>query len=73
VILPGAAYTLLPAMAFLIWRRPGPSLYGVAAASILLLFVGIHNAWDIAVWMTLRKQDSAEPEDSNRASGQSEK
>jgi hypothetical protein len=24
--------------------------YGVAAVSVLLIFIGIHNAWDIAVW-----------------------
>jgi hypothetical protein len=78
VILPGAAYALLLAAAFLIWHHPDPSLYGIAAASMLLLLVGIHNAWDIAVWMTLRKQDSSEqnsskPEDSSRTANQSEK
>jgi hypothetical protein len=73
VILPGAAYALLLAASFLIWRHPDPSLYGVAAASMLLLLVGIHNAWDIAVWMTLRKQDPSKPEDSSRAANQSEK
>jgi hypothetical protein len=31
------------------------ALYGVAGTSLLLLFIGIHNAWDIAVWMTLSK------------------
>ncbi len=36
---------------------PVRSLYGVAAALVLLLFVGIHNAWDIAVWNSLRKPD----------------
>jgi hypothetical protein len=30
-------------------------LYGVAASSLLLLLAGIHNAWDIAVWMTLSR------------------
>jgi hypothetical protein len=73
VVLPGAAYALLLASAFLIWRHPDPTLYGVATASMLLLFVGIHNAWDIAVWMTLRKQDPPKPEDSSRAANQSEK
>jgi hypothetical protein len=57
VILPAAAYGCLLAVAFLIWRWPVGSLYGVAAALVLLLFVGIHNAWDIAVWNSLRKPD----------------
>jgi hypothetical protein len=56
VILPGLSYACLVTVAGLIWRWPGPGLYSVAAASLLLLFVGIHNAWDIAVWMTLNKR-----------------
>jgi len=55
VVLPGVAYACLLAAAALIWRWPQPALCAVAAASLLLLFVGIHNAWDIAVWTTLNK------------------
>jgi hypothetical protein len=40
-------------------RRPDWGLNGTAAASMLLLFVGIHNAWDIAVWMTLRRHEAS--------------
>jgi len=39
----------------LIWHRPEQSLFGVAALALLLLFIGIRNAWDIAVWMTTQK------------------
>jgi hypothetical protein len=60
VILPGIAYGGLLAMALLIWRHPDPALYAVAAISMLLLFIGIHNAWDIAVWMSLHRQDPAQ-------------
>ena len=45
--------------AFLVWRWPQQSLYGVAAASLLLMFIGIHNAWDIAVWNSVRKQEDS--------------
>jgi hypothetical protein len=55
VALPGIVYAVLLAAAFLIWRRPAPSLYGVAAGSVLLMFVGIHNAWDVAVWNSVRQ------------------
>jgi hypothetical protein len=58
VILPGLSYAGLLAAAVLIWRWPAPSLFGVAAAALLLLFVGIHNAWDIAVWMTINKRQA---------------
>ena len=56
VILPASAYGALFAAAFLIWRRPEPAMYGVAAVSVLLMFIGIHNAWDIAAWNSVRKQ-----------------
>ncbi len=56
VILPAIVYGTLLATAFLIWWRPSLSMYGVAAVSVLLMFIGIHNAWDIAVWNSIRKQ-----------------
>jgi cytochrome bd-type quinol oxidase subunit 2 len=56
VILPAIVYGALLATALLIWRRPEESMYGVAAVSVSLMFIGIHNAWDIAVWNTVRKQ-----------------
>jgi hypothetical protein len=59
VILPALAYAGLAAMGHLVRSRADAALDGVAAASLVLLFTGIHNAWDIAVWMTLRKQDDA--------------
>ncbi|MGH8275238.1 MAG: hypothetical protein ACRETH_00930 [Steroidobacteraceae bacterium] len=55
VTLPSLVYGSLLAMAVLIWYRPIPALYGVATASLILLFIGIRNAWDIAVWMTTNK------------------
>jgi hypothetical protein len=59
VLLPAIVYGTLLAMAFLIWRRPQVSMYGVAAVSVLLMFIGIHNAWDIAVWNSIRKPDDS--------------
>ncbi len=56
VALPIVVYVALLAMAFLIWKRPDTALYGVAAASTVLLFIGIHNAWDVAVSISLRNQ-----------------
>jgi len=55
-ILPTAAYGCLLASAVLVWQRPLATLYVVAAVSMTLLFIGIRNAWDIAVWMTLHKE-----------------
>jgi hypothetical protein len=52
VILPALVYCVLLAMAFFVWREPRESMYGIAAALLLLLFVGIHNSWDVAVSVT---------------------
>jgi hypothetical protein len=56
VIFPIGVYLALLAMAFLIWKEPDAAPYGVAAASTVLLFIGIHNAWDVAVSISLRNQ-----------------
>ena len=57
VILPAVVSFGLLTVAILIWYRLAPALFAVATLSLMLLFIGIHNAWDIAVWMTMRKRD----------------
>jgi hypothetical protein len=49
-LLPLAAYGLLAGSAYLAHTRLHPALFGVAAATLLLLFVGIHNAWDAVTY-----------------------
>lgn len=56
VILPSCVYGCLLASAVLVWQRPRETLYAVALLSLTMLFIGIRNAWDIAVWLTLRKE-----------------
>ena len=56
VIMPAIAYAGLLAMAVLSWRDLQHGLYGVAAVAVLLLFIGIRNAWDIAVWNSVQRQ-----------------
>jgi hypothetical protein len=51
VALPLAAYASVATAARLLWRWPALALDLVGAASLLLLFIGIHNAWDSAVWI----------------------
>jgi hypothetical protein len=55
VILPTLVYGCFMIMAAAIWRRPAQTLYCVAVLCLLLLFIGIRNAWDIAVWMSTHK------------------
>jgi hypothetical protein len=61
LVLPTLAYGSLLLAADLIWHHRVGSLYVVAAVSLLLLFIGIHNAWDIAVWMAISKDPSKKP------------
>lgn len=58
VVLPAVVYGSFLAIAFLIWGRCAECLYAAAAASVLLMFIGIHNAWDIAAWNSIRKDDA---------------
>ena len=42
------------------WHAP-IALYATAGVSLLLLFIGIHNAWDIAVWFTAQRVGRPRP------------
>jgi fatty acid desaturase len=46
VLLPLAAYAMLAGSAFAARPYTRPALFVVGATALLLLFVGIHNAWD---------------------------
>ncbi len=48
-LLPFLSYALLLLSALLVQTRIHEALFGVGAATLLLLFTGIHNAWDAVV------------------------
>jgi hypothetical protein len=50
VLLPFAAYTTLAVAAFAARYHLREALFGIGAAALLLLFVGIHNAWDAVTY-----------------------
>jgi hypothetical protein len=50
-VLPLLAYAALLLAAILLQRQPAPSLFVISGTALLLLFVGIHNAWDSAVYI----------------------
>jgi hypothetical protein len=56
-VLPTLGYGLLLVSGILEWRHRAAALYVVAATSLLLLYVGIHNAWDAAVWMAIQRKE----------------
>ena len=63
-LLPLAAYAALAASSLAAHTHERRALFLVAGAALLLLFIGIHNAWDIASYHVLnqrRKQRDVEP------------
>jgi hypothetical protein len=50
VLLPMAAHVTLAVSAFATGSHPREALFGVGAAALLRLFVGIHNAWDVVTY-----------------------
>jgi hypothetical protein len=66
-VLPLAAYAALVVAALLLPGSPTPALFVVGAALLLLVVVGIHNAWDLVTSMALQ---SAERKDGQQDSGQ---
>ncbi len=56
VVLPLLAYLWLIAAALLLPVRPMAALDLTAAVALFLLFLGIRNAWDSAVWMAVHRR-----------------
>jgi hypothetical protein len=52
-ILPLLAYALIGAAAIGLALGPAQMLFGVAGATMLLIFVGIHNAWDVVTYLAV--------------------
>jgi hypothetical protein len=52
-ILPAIAYASLLLSAILLQRSPQRTLFLVAAVALMLLFIGIHNAWDTATYLAM--------------------
>ncbi len=50
LVLPLAAYGTLAGSAYAARSNAGGALFGVATAALLLLFTGIHNAWDAVTY-----------------------
>ena len=54
-ILPCGAYGTLAAAGLIATIHAANALFAIAAATTLLLFVGIHNAWDTVTYMALSR------------------
>ena len=60
VLLPMAAYATLAGSAYAARSSVGGALFGVGAAALLLLFIGIHNAWDAVTYHVFVKRAEQE-------------
>ncbi len=56
VLLPFVAYAALVGSAYAARSNVGGALFGVGAAALLLLFIGIHNAWDAVTYHVFVKR-----------------
>jgi hypothetical protein len=56
ILLPLAAYALLGVSALMAADYNREALFGVGAAALLLLFVGIHNSWDSITFDVFNKR-----------------
>jgi hypothetical protein len=50
VLLPFAAYATLAGSAYGAGSHASGALFGTGTAALLLLFIGIHNAWDAVTY-----------------------
>jgi hypothetical protein len=59
VLLPALAYALLAGGGIALAASPARALYAPAVAVTLLVFIGIHNAWDVVTFIAVQLADDA--------------
>jgi hypothetical protein len=52
-VLPSIGYVTTVAAAMLLPRVPREALFALAGATLLLIFIGIHNAWDVVTYIAV--------------------
>ena len=67
VLLPLAAYAMLAGAAFAARSHTRTALFIVGAAALLLLFVGIHNAWDTVMHLVFVERQGKRAAKRNRS------
>lgn len=58
VVLPSIGYVAIIGSAIALERADDPALFATAAAVTLLIFIGIHNAWDVVTFIATGKADA---------------
>ena len=62
-VFPFVSYTALVVAAIMLPGNPAPALFVTGAATVLLLFIGIHNAWDTVTYVVL---EQSQPENKSQ-------
>lgn len=60
-VLPFTAYGALLGGAIMLFATPVEALFALAGGVLLLIFVGIRNAWDIVTFIAIRGNDDEPP------------
>jgi hypothetical protein len=55
---PLIAYIVLIVAAIALPANPALALYGISAATVVLLFLGVHNAWDLVTFLAVERYHS---------------
>ena len=66
VILPTLTYAILVIAGLIASVHTPAALYLTAAVSAVLLIIGIHNAWDIAVWFTAERPAAPQAQEDDK-------
>ena len=62
-VFPLISYTALLVASMMLPGHPAPALFVIAAATVLLLFIGIHNAWDNVIYIAI---DLSQPQNKSQ-------
>ena len=70
IFLPTLAYSTIFVSGLILRRNPGETLFFLGGASLLLVFIGIHNAWDTVTFVAAQeaRRRSAHPPTERRDS-----
>jgi hypothetical protein len=70
VALPFVAYVIVLVAGKALLFSTNPALFAVAGATLLLVYIGIHNAWDTVVYVTVdQMQPSREAKEADNKQG----
>jgi hypothetical protein len=57
-VMPFVTYLVLAVTGAQTYLDPGSALYGIGATALALLVIGIHNVWDLALWIIAKPSNA---------------